>query len=102
MTDETVDLDAHRGMKSQKSTQARRRTEAVRADQAALHAQRTELEGLLLAESAESWPAAAVKIRYLLRLFAATTDAQDPRRQRLIADTLSDIDRLEAAGRIPS
>ena len=97
MTDETVDLDEHRGMISQKSTEARRQTEAVRADQAVLRANRDEMERMLLGAPAETWSEAAVKIRYLIRLFAGTSDAQDPRRQRLIADTLAEIDRLDQA-----
>ena len=36
----------------------------------------------------------AEKARYLLNLFAATIDAQDPRRQRLIAAVLDDFGRL--------
>jgi hypothetical protein len=39
---------------------------------------------------------AAGKARYLLSIFATTPAAQDPRRQRLIADLLADFIRLSA------
>jgi hypothetical protein len=48
----------------------------------------------LLAAPAASWHEAAEKARYLLNLFAATLDAQDPRRQKLIAAVIADFDRL--------
>lgn len=94
MTEETIDLDGHRGMISQKVTMARRQSEAVRADQAALQGRREEMETHLLAAPAQSWAEAAVKVRYLIRLFAGTTEAQDPRRRQLIAQALADLDRL--------
>jgi hypothetical protein len=52
------------------------------------------LEEQLVAAPAESWEEAAEKARYLLNLFAASTDAQDPRRQRLIAAVLDDFGHL--------
>ena len=36
----------------------------------------------------------AEKARYLLSLFAVTSEAQDPRRQTLIANLLDDFERL--------
>jgi hypothetical protein len=33
-------------------------------------------------------------MRYLLGLFAATSEAQDPRRKTLVANLLTDIERL--------
>jgi hypothetical protein len=53
-----------------------------------------EFESFLLAAPATTWPEAAAKARYLLQLFATTLDAQDPRRQQLIASTLDDLTRL--------
>lgn len=94
MTDDPVDLDKHRGLASQKLTEIRRRLQEVQADQAAQRARQQEFEDLLLAAPATTWPEAAAEARYLLELFAVTPDAQDPRRQLLIARTLADLDRL--------
>jgi hypothetical protein len=94
MTDKPVNLDEHRGMAAQKDTDIRRDLREVQVDQAALRARREELEILLLAAPAATWPEAAAKARYLIELFAATPDAQDPRRRKLIASALEDLARL--------
>jgi hypothetical protein len=87
-------LDEHRGMASQKATDARRHRSGVEADQAALRDSRAELEKFLFAAPAASWPDAAQKALYLLRLFAATADARDPRLKHLIEDATADLNRL--------
>src|SRR4030095_3307457 len=79
-----VVLDEHRGMASQKETDARRNRSEVEADQAALQRGRAELEKFLFAAPAADWPNAAQKALYLLRLFAATPDARDTRLKHLI------------------
>ena len=94
MTDNPVDLDEHRGMAAQKSTEIRRRLYEVQADQAALRHRQEELESFLIAAPAATWPEAAAKARDLIQLFAATPDAQDARRQELIASALEDLARL--------
>jgi hypothetical protein len=94
MMDEPVNLDEHRGMAAQKSTEIRRRLHEVQADQAALRHRQEELEHFLLAVPATTWPEAAAKAQYLIQLFAATPAAQDPRRQKLIASTLDDLAQL--------
>lgn len=94
MTDDTVDLDKHRGMAAQKSTEIRRRLHEVRADQAALQHRQEEFESFFLAAPATTWPEATAKARYLIQLFAVTSEAQDPRRQKLIASALEDLTRL--------
>ena len=95
MTDDAVDLDEHRGMAAQKATEIRRqRIHEFQADQAALRRRQEELEKLLLAAPAETWPEAAAKAQYLIQLFAATPEAQDPRRKKLIAHALDDLTRL--------
>ena len=94
MTDRTIELDQHRGMAAQKATEMRRLLAEVEADHTALRLRQEELEKFLLAAPAGTWPEAAEKARYLLTLFAATPAAQDPRRQKLIADVLDDFDRL--------
>jgi len=94
MTNEPVDLDKHRGMAAQKSTEIRRRLHDVQVDQEAIRQRQDEFECFLLAAPATSWSEAAAKARYLLQLFVTTLDAQDPRRQALIAHTIEDFDRL--------
>src|ERR1700757_1461062 len=99
MTDKTIELDEHRGMTAQKETTLRRLHAEVREKRDALRARQDALEEQLVAAPAESWEEAAEKARYLLTLFAASMDAQDPRRQRLITAVLDDFSRL--AGETP-
>ena len=94
MTAGPVDLDKHRGMMAQKATEIRRVLHEVQANRAMLRAQQEELEGFMVAEDATTLAEAAAKARYLIQLYAATPDAQDPRRQRLIAGVLADLARL--------
>jgi len=94
MTDKPVNLDEHRGMAAQKDTENRRDLREVRVDQAALRDRQEELETFLVAAPAVTWLEAAATARYLIELFAATPDAQDPRRQKLIARALEDLARL--------
>lgn len=95
MNDKPVDLDKHRGMAAQKATEIRReRIHAFQADQEALRLRQEELEKLLLAAPAETWPEAAAKAQYLIQLYSATSDAQYSRRKQLIALALEDLSRL--------
>jgi hypothetical protein len=94
MTDQAVELDQHRGMMAQKATEVRRLVNEVAADHAKLKARQDELEKFLVAAPATDWPEAVEKARYLLSLFAATPEAQDPRRKTLIASLLADFERL--------
>ncbi|MGH6946496.1 MAG: hypothetical protein ACREDZ_04140 [Kiloniellales bacterium] len=94
MSDDPVELDQHRGMAAQKSTEMRRRLHEVQADQAALRLRQEELERYLLVQPATNWYEVAAKVQYLLQLFATTAEARDQRRQKLIAGTLADLTRL--------
>jgi hypothetical protein len=94
MTDEPVNLDERRGMAAQRDTEIRRLLHDVRLDQAALRGRQEELESFLDATPAATRAEAAACARYLLQLFAATPEAQDPRRQRLIARALDDLARF--------
>jgi len=94
MTERTIELDEHRGMLAQKATEIRRLVADVEADARALSLRQEELEAQLVAVPAVTWHDAAEKARYLLGLFASTPAAQDPRRQRLIANVLDDFARL--------
>ena len=93
-TDSAIELDKHRGMAAQKATELRRLVREVAADRAKLRARQDELEKFLVAAPAQNWSDAAEKARYLLSLFAATSEAQDPRRRTLIGNLLEDFDRL--------
>jgi hypothetical protein len=94
MTDEPVELDEHRGMAAQKSTEIRRRLHEVQADQTALRRRQEEFERYAVAAPSTTWPEAAAKARYLIQLFTSTPEAGDPRRQELIARVLDDLARL--------
>lgn len=94
MTDRPVELDKHRGMAAQKSTELRRRLHEVQADQTALRRRQDEFERYALAAPSATWAEAAAKARYLIQLFAATPEAQDPRRRELIATVLDELSRL--------
>ena len=95
MTDDPVDLDEHRGMAAQIATDLRRqRLHEFQADQAALRRRQEELEKLLLAAPAETWPEAAAKAQYLIQLFAATAEGQNPRYKELIAHAIDDLTKL--------
>jgi hypothetical protein len=97
MTKETIDLDLRRGMAAQKATELRRLLSEVQADQDQLRTRQKELEEQLLAAPSVTWADAAEKARYLLSLFASSLDAQDPRRQMLIARVLEDFVRLSSS-----
>jgi hypothetical protein len=97
MKDDTVNLDDRRGMAAQKATELRRLLSEVEANEALLRLRQKELEEQLLAAPAVNWPDAADKARYLLSLFASSPNAQDPRRQLLIARVLEDFVRLSSA-----
>ena len=94
MTDDPVELDEHRGMAAQKSTETRRRLREVQADQSALRHRQEEFERYAMAAPSTSWSAVAERARYLIQLFATTPEAQDPRRQELIASVLDDLARF--------
>jgi hypothetical protein len=94
MADRPVNLDEHRGMAAQKSTEIRRRLRGVQADQAALRHLQEKFERDAVAAPSTTWPEVVEKARYLIQLFAATPEARYPRRQELIATVLDDLARL--------
>jgi hypothetical protein len=89
-----VVLDEHRGMAAQKATDARRHQSDVETDQEVLRKNRAELEKVLFAGPAGTWPQAGEKAAYLLRLFGETAEAQDPRLKQLVEAVLEDFRRL--------
>ena len=97
MTQHTVELDQHRGMAAQKATEVRRLLSEVEANETLLRSRQHALEEQLLAGPSMSWEEAADKARYLLSLFASSPNAQDPRRQLLIARVLEDFIKLSSS-----
>src|SRR5689334_25196073 len=89
-----VVLDEHRGLAAQKATDERRHASDVQADQDALRRSREELENVLFAAPAQNWSQAAERAAYLLRQFAVTVEAQDPRYKQMIAGVLDDLARF--------
>lgn len=103
MKDDPVDLDEHRSMAAQIATDIRRQSlHEFQAHQAALRQRQEELEKLLLAAPAETWLEAAAKAQYLIQLFAATAEAQNPRYKELIAHALDDLTKLCELEKEPS
>jgi hypothetical protein len=89
-----VVLDEHRGMAAQKATDARRQRSDVETDQEGLRQNRAALEAALFTGPASTWPRAADKATYLLRLLGETAEGQDPRLKQLIENVLDDFRRL--------
>jgi hypothetical protein len=94
MTDERIELDDRRDVAAQKATELRRLRVQVHADQEALRTRQDALERMLAAVPVEGCPDAVEKARYLLGLFADTSEARDPRRGWLITELLADVKRL--------
>jgi hypothetical protein len=94
MTDTPVDLDKHRGMKSQKATDIRRVLAEVEANAKIQRDRQGILESQLLSTQAASWPEAAAKARYVLNLYAADLAAADTHHRDLVAAVLADFARL--------
>ena len=94
MTDNPVELDEHRGMPAQRSTEIRRHLHEVQADQATLRHRQEEFECHALAAPSTTWAEAAAEARYLILLLAETSEARNPRRKELIAKVLDDLARL--------
>lgn len=93
-----VILDEHRGMAAQKATDIRRHESNVQADQESVRLGQSKLEHHLFVGAATNWEQAAAKAVYLLRLFAATADGQDPRYKKLIEEVVEDFSRLTDGG----
>jgi hypothetical protein len=95
MTGDPIDLDQRRGLVAQKATDSRRLMSQVEANERQLRERREELEAHLIAAPATSWPDAAEKARYVIRLYAATLGAGDAQRRKLVETVLADFARLD-------
>ncbi|MEA2835785.1 MAG: hypothetical protein QOD89_335 [Bradyrhizobium sp.] len=98
MTDTPVDLDKHRGMKSQKATDIRRVLAEAEANAKVLRDRQAVLESHLLSAPAASWQEAAAKARYVLNLYAAGLAASDTHHRDLVAAVMADFARLSDEG----
>jgi hypothetical protein len=98
MADEPFDLDSHRGMAAQKETDIRRALAEVENHARELRERRTKIEDHLLAFPAASWPEAAAKAGYVLKLYAAGLPPEDTRHRALVAAILGDFARLTEQG----
>jgi hypothetical protein len=97
MDGDPVELDEHRGMAAQKSTEIRRRSHEVQADQAALRDRQEEFEREAMTGPSTTWAEAAARARYLIQLYAATPEGRHPRRQEVILKVLEDLTRLSSS-----
>jgi hypothetical protein len=85
MTNDPVDLDGHRSEAGKIATDIRRNAlQEFESDRGAIRRWQEDLEGQLLASSAETWTVAGAKAQYLIRLSATTADVQEARRRKLI------------------
>lgn len=98
MSEKPIDLDQRRGLSAQRATESRRLISEVEAHEAKLHRLRAEAEEQFLALPAATWEEAAVKAKYLLRLYAETLAGGNARTKRLIAAVLEDFERLSSPG----
>ncbi len=88
-------------MAARRASDIRRRRLEFDASRNALQGRASDLERNLAASPSQSWAQAAEKARYLLALFATTTAAQNPLRQRLIASVLEDFRTLSGGAEPP-
>jgi hypothetical protein len=93
--EEPVDLDTRRSAGNLIAADIRRHSlRDFEADQNELRKRQEELEAQLLAEPARTWTEAAARAQYLIRRYAETAEAQDARKQKLVARALGDLARL--------
>jgi hypothetical protein len=98
MSNEPLNLDSHRGMAAQKATDVRRVLAEVETHARELRERRAEIEQHLLSFPAASWPEAAAKARYVLKLYAAGLPLENTRHRDLVAAILDDFSRLTEQG----
>jgi hypothetical protein len=95
VTEGPVNLDTRRSAEALIAADIRRHSlKDFEADRSELRKRQEELETQLLAEPARTWHEAAVRAQYLIRRYAETAEAQDARKQKLVARALGDLARL--------
>ncbi len=98
MADEPLELDSHRGMAAQKATDLRRVLAEVETHARDLRERQAAVEDHLLSSPAASWPEAAAKACYVLKLYVASLPPEDTRHSDLVAAILDDFARLTEQG----
>src|SRR5271167_724519 len=98
VNDKPLDLDKHRGMAAQKATDLRRVLSDAENNARELRDRQRVLENQLLSVSADSWPEAAAKARYVLNLYAAGLAPADTHHRDLVAAVFADFARLSNDG----
>ena len=72
----------------------RRHLSEIEDEQGRLRQRRAELERVLFAAPSATWMEAVERAQYLLTLFAAIVDGQDPGRRQIVASVVDDLARL--------
>jgi hypothetical protein len=91
VTDESLDLDKHRGMAAQKATDIRRVLAEVENNARDLRERQGAHASQLLSVPAVSRPEAAVKARYIVNLYAAALAPADTHHRDLVAAVFADF-----------
>jgi hypothetical protein len=101
MKDENpTDLDDRRSAAGLMGAEMRRHAlQGLEADRERRRVRDAALEAQMLAGPAETWPDAAAKAIYLLRLLAPAPEAQDARIARLLERAVVDLDWLSRRDR---
>jgi hypothetical protein len=94
MTENLIELNEHRDKITRKTAEIRIRLQELQIDQELMQCRQEHLEVLLLDAPAKTWREAAMTAQYLLLLFSATPEAQNPSRQKLIEQAFDDFARL--------
>jgi len=96
MTKSVIDLNVHRGNAALDSSDILRELCTIDDEQRVLKTRQEALETQLAASPSQNLSQAVERARYLIGLLSQTTAARDPRRKKLIANTLEDM-RLQSA-----
>lgn len=94
MTERIIALGQHRGTPALAHTEITSQLLATETTQHALKAKLEFLEAQLATTPSVTLTDAIERARYLVGLLAHTTAGRDPRRKKLIASTLEDLERL--------
>ena len=95
MTDDPVSLDAYRDAVSKKAASLRRsHQDAADSNKRKQEISDDYLEQGFLDNPARDWPDVAAKAHYLVTRFVTTSDADHPRRTKLILQVLEELSTL--------
>ena len=94
MPKSVIDINVHRGSSTLDTTEILRELCAIDDEQRVLKARQEALETQLAASPSQTLAQANDRARYLIALLSQTTAARDPRRKKLIANTLEDMKSL--------